>query len=125
MRSKSGVGLVGTIVLIVVIAACLGFIVLWVARGGKPAVVESPSPEELKLEYACVAEGCGWTGVWSTVEEVAAGSGKGIKGTKELWKCPQCGKFSVGAVVKCAKCGEKYIDVGTGCSKCARQKTGG
>ena len=64
---ESAVGRVGIIVLLVVVVACIAFIIYWVGASGPPETpggVATIPPEEM----ACIAPGCGWTGMLTEEE---------------------------------------------------------
>ena len=100
MRRQQGAGKVAAIVLVVVIVLCGVFVAVHLARGGRAAVPTDASSVPLEDDYACVADGCGWTGHWSNAAAQAAPTGQPVKGTKPLHTCPKCGKFSVGLVME-------------------------
>ena len=119
MRQK-GAGAVAVIVLAVVIAACVGFVVYWMSKSGPPAAPKDVSKTQIQLK--CIAEGCDWTKTTTLGEAMQMPYGPAFDGDGELYKCPTCGKVSVGQVAKCAQCGSDHVNRGKGCPKCAGKK---
>ena len=116
---KRGASPVAVVALVVVIVACVGFVVYYLSRGGGPPVTGSTANVEKK--YMCAA--CGYTEVMTLekagkLEEGGAFDG----GSAELRKCPECGKFAFDSVSTCPKCEKEYVDTGKGCPTCGKPK---
>ena len=95
MRRK-GAGAVGVVVLVVVILACIGFIIFWRAKSGPPPVVETHENESHIDTYVCKAPGCGFHIDMFPSDAAKQKRGPAFDGSgKEMMKCPKCGKFSL------------------------------
>ena len=92
MREK-GAGTVAVVVLVVVILACVGFIVYHVAGSRSSAGPDDASVVEQR-DYKCAA--CGWSKSMADLEADEMEKGPGAKEGEEFRKCPKCGKFAVG-----------------------------
>ena len=115
---KTGAGAVAVVALVVVILACVAFIIYWVTKSGAPAGPKDMSKMEVRLK--CVTEGCGWTKTTTRGEAEQMPYGPAFDGVGEFHRCPDCGKCSVGEVAKCAECGKEYVNRGKGCPHCAK-----
>ena len=99
MRER-GAGTVGVVVLVVVVLACIGFVIYYVAGSSTPEVQQTAPPDEAR-EYKCA--NCGWTKSMTYADADAMVRAPGSAGASELLKCPKCAKFSVGKVTAASK----------------------
>ena len=92
---RRGAGAIAVVVLVVVILACIGFIV-WRSKSGPPPVAETHEHESRVDTYVCKAPGCGFQIDMFLSDVAKQKRGPAFDGGgKEMMKCPKCGKFSL------------------------------
>ena len=114
---KQGASMVAVLALLVIIVACVGFVVYWVMQSGEPRAVGA----DIEKRYVCAAPGCGFTKDMMTLSASKLQPGPAFDGGgEELHKCPKCGKFSFDTLSKCPKCQKEFVDTGKGCPNCGK-----
>lgn len=92
---KQGAAPVQIAVLVVVILACIGFVVYWMGSG-PPSAPTAGSGDQTPMAFKCTDAKCG------RLETIPAGEvdralpmGKQPGSDKAMRQCPQCGKFTM------------------------------
>jgi len=108
------------IVALVLVVVAVGVVVLVAVKMRGPADTTADAWKE-KLTVMCITPGCDYT-TQMAVEEAGLHP-PGEVGPNNLWKCPKCGKYSVGFALTCSKHGE-YVAIRPDqpCPKCAAER---